>query len=110
MIYLEDLLRTSRSGARLLGPARSRAFDGFAFDSRQLRPGEIFVALRTAKGDGHDYVEHAVQRGAAGVLVERDVDLTSRGVTTVVVRDCRETLRVWASMILGRYAPDVVAV
>ncbi len=111
MIYLDDLLQTSpRTGAHLLGPAMSRAFDGFAFDSRQIRPGEIFVALRTARGDGHDYVEHAVQRGAAGVLVEREIGLSGKGATTVVVRDCRETLRVWADEVLARYAPLVVAV
>lgn len=111
MIYLDDLLQTSsRTGAHLRGPARSRTFDGFAFDSRQLRPGEIFVALRTAKGDGHDFVEQALRRGAAGVIVERELDLSERGVTTVVVRDTRQALRHWASDILSRYAPFVVGV
>jgi UDP-N-acetylmuramoyl-tripeptide--D-alanyl-D-alanine ligase len=39
-------------------------------DSRTLRPGEFFVALRGEKFDGHRFVEEAARRGAIGALVE----------------------------------------
>lgn len=43
---------------------------GVSVDSRELRPGELFVALR-AERDGHDFVPVAVSAGAAAVMVER---------------------------------------
>lgn len=44
---------------------------GFAIDSRRLRPGEAFLALRTEKRDGHDFLEGAHAAGAVAALVER---------------------------------------
>lgn len=111
MIYLEDLLRTAPStGARVAGQPRGRVFDGFAYDSRKIRPGELFIAIRTAKADGHDYLEHACKRGAAGVLVESEVDLSRFGATVVVVRDTRQTLAAWARLVLERLGPTVIGI
>lgn len=42
---------------------------GFTMDSRQLRPGQVFVALRTAKRDGHDFLPQAAAAGAGAALV-----------------------------------------
>ena len=41
-------------------------------DSRKLRPGDLFVALRGERFDGHDFVAQALERGAAGALVAED--------------------------------------
>ncbi|AWI07975.1 UDP-N-acetylmuramoyl-tripeptide--D-alanyl-D-alanine ligase [Ereboglobus luteus] len=44
---------------------------GFTNDTRTLRPGEIFIALRTASRDGHDYLAAAKAAGAAAAIVSR---------------------------------------
>ncbi len=44
---------------------------GIQFDSRQAAPGELFVALSTASGDGNRYIGAAFERGAAAAIVER---------------------------------------
>jgi len=49
------------------------AVEGVSIDTRTLRPGDLFVALRDAR-DGHDFVGEAFAKGAAGALVSRDVD------------------------------------
>ena len=46
--------------------------DGVSYDSRQVLPGNLFVAI-VAQRDGHDFVLDAVQSGAAAVLVSREV-------------------------------------
>ncbi|MCY4472625.1 MAG: UDP-N-acetylmuramoyl-tripeptide--D-alanyl-D-alanine ligase [Kistimonas sp.] len=46
-----------------------------SIDSRTLMPGQLFVAVRGPRFDGHDYVQAAVARGAAAVLVSRPPDL-----------------------------------
>lgn len=42
---------------------------GVTLDSRQVRPGDLFVALRGERFDGHEFVEQALERGASAVLV-----------------------------------------
>ncbi len=69
MICLCDLLEATNGQLHDAAPC-SRTFTGFCFDSRRARPGELFVALKTERGDGHDFVADALQRGAAGALVE----------------------------------------
>ncbi len=55
-------------GASLAGP--DVTVDGCNYDSRQLRPGQLFVAV-VAERDGHHYVAAAVAAGAPAVLVSR---------------------------------------
>lgn len=55
---------------RWSGP-RPSTIAGFAYDTRQLRPGELFVALRTERRDGHDFLHEALGRGASAALVAR---------------------------------------
>ena len=43
-------------------------FSGVTTDSRAVKPGELFVALKGDNFDGHDYCAKAVELGAAGVL------------------------------------------
>ena len=47
---------------------------GWSIDSRTLAPGDLFIALRGPRHDGHDYVAAAMAAGAVGCLVERPVD------------------------------------
>ena len=50
-------------------------FRGVCTDSRTAREGDLFVALRGANFDGHDYVVAALERGARGAVVSRDTDI-----------------------------------
>ena len=48
-------------------------FTGVTTDSRAVKPGELFVALKGDNFDGHDYCAKAVELGAAGVVVSHEV-------------------------------------
>ncbi len=58
----------------LSGPdeAGSRPLEGVSIDSRTIRPGELFFAVRGARLDGHDFVPAAFAGGAAGAVVSRE--------------------------------------
>ena len=56
------------AGAR---PRGSATLSGVAVDSRSVRPGDLFVAIRGARVDGHDFAREAVSRGARALLAER---------------------------------------
>jgi UDP-N-acetylmuramoyl-tripeptide--D-alanyl-D-alanine ligase len=59
-----DLDRWGRATAR-----------GVCVDSRRVKPGQLFVALRGERFDGHDHARAASEAGAAAVISERAVDL-----------------------------------
>lgn len=65
-------LWTSEDIAAATGGRATRAFSvsGLSIDSREIAPGDLFVAL-TAARDGHDFAGDALKRGAAGALVCR---------------------------------------
>ena len=50
---------------------RPERVSGFSIDTRKLQKGDLFVALKTERRDGHDFLESARLRGAAGALVAR---------------------------------------
>jgi len=56
-------------------------------DWRQLRPGDVFVALAEADDDGHDHAAEATQRGACAVICERPLPVFD--VPQIVVPDTR---------------------
>jgi len=57
------------TGGRMLG---TWAVNGVSIDTRSLKPGELFVALKDVR-DGHDFVANAFAAGAEAALVSRDV-------------------------------------
>ncbi len=92
------------------GHAFSETFTDFCYDTRLLHPGELFLAVVTERGDGHDYVQQASARGASGVLCQRPFDLEQQGVTCIVVEDTRAALLDWARYSLRRLGPWVVGI
>lgn len=44
-------------------------------DSRKVKPGQTFVAIKGFTVDGHDYINNAIENGATKVIVEKDVDV-----------------------------------
>jgi len=90
MIYLSDLLAaTEGSGGRLHGPVAATVFDSFCFDSRLVQPGQLFLAVKTERRDGHAFIEDALRGGATGVLCQAPVDISDILATVVVVPDTR---------------------
>lgn len=110
MIYLNDLLQATSGTIHTQAPITE--FKSFAFDSRQLSPGELFLAVRTPTGDGHDYINDALSRGATGILCESTHHLGNLNgqATAIVVPNIRQALMEYAAYILQKYQPQVVGV
>lgn len=64
---------------------------GFSIDTRSLKPGDLFVALKTEKRDGHDFLADAEARGAGAALVAHPV--SSSKLPQLVVADPEAALR-----------------
>ncbi len=105
-----DLARalSEHGPCRVVGP--DVEIDGASFDSRDLKPGQMFVAL-AAERDGHDFVSGAVDAGAAACLVAREpeTDVASR-TTSIVVPDTSIALMDAARWARGRFPAGTMAV
>ena len=84
-------------------------FDGVATDSRTIRQGELFVALKGERFDGHDYVELARQRGAVAAVVAADRAGTQTG-NLLAVADPLGALGALAAFWRRRFALPVVGI
>ncbi len=47
--------------------------EGITDDSRKVKPGYLFIAVKGVSVDGHDYIEKAIKQGAVGIVVESDI-------------------------------------
>jgi len=92
-------------GGRLDGP--DGGFGGVSIDSRTLEPGDLFVAIRGERFDGHDFAEAAAGRGACAVAVSRDVPVA---VPRIVVDDTLAALTAAAAAWRRRFDIPLVGV
>ncbi|WP_290649418.1 UDP-N-acetylmuramoyl-tripeptide--D-alanyl-D-alanine ligase [Aquisalimonas sp.] len=102
-LRLDELIRPL--SAELSGPAVE--FTGVATDSRHVRRGELFVALQGERFDGHRFVQQALDRGAAAVMVSVPIGVSAPVVT---VPDTRRALGELARLWRRRSRTRIVAV
>jgi UDP-N-acetylmuramoyl-tripeptide--D-alanyl-D-alanine ligase len=85
---LDDVLKATTGN--LVTGALEKTFYGISTDSRLVKKGNLFIALKGEKFDGHDFVNQALQQGAAGIIVHDakvSKDLTDKNVTVIKVAD-----------------------
>lgn len=110
-------LTGEEAGAALgLPPLRSPVF-GVSIDSRTIKAGDLFVALRGSRFDGHDYVRAAFSVGACGAVVEKKAWTQSRRAQlrdeekpVYVVENTLAALAALARLVRRKSAATVIAV
>jgi UDP-N-acetylmuramoyl-L-alanyl-D-glutamate--2,6-diaminopimelate ligase len=83
---------------------------GVTADSRDAKPGTIFVAVPGAKADGARFAEDAARRGAAAVIVAQGADLPALAVPVLAVADPRMALSRLAARLHPGQPETTVAV
>jgi UDP-N-acetylmuramoyl-tripeptide--D-alanyl-D-alanine ligase len=91
------------------GPRGPGTFTGIATDTRTIREGNVFVALRGENFDAHDFLAKAVQAGAKALVVSRADTARSLGVPVYEVPDTLVALgqlgryrrRAWSGTVIG---------
>lgn len=76
------------------------------FDSRAVQPGDVFVAVRGAAVDGHQFIETALSKGAIAIVCEKAPDAPLE-TTIVVVKDSAEALGQMASNFFGNPSNEI---
>lgn len=95
---LVDLL----SGVAVKNGVVHGTVSGLCFDSRKVARGDVFVATRGTAVDGHDFIDKAVELGAAAVVCETLPQKQAAGAVYVQVENSAEALGVMAANFYGR--------
>ena len=90
--------------------AEDRPLPTVSIDTRTLAPGDLFVAIRGPRFDGHAFVAQAIARGAAGVVVSDPAAVTATDLPVIVVEDTLHGLQEAARVIRRRAGSTVVAI
>ena len=78
-----------------------RNISSIAFDSREVQPGDMFVAIKGSLVDGHDYIPAAVQKGATVVVCKHFPASLTEGVYYLQVKNPSYALGIMASNYYG---------
>ena len=90
--------------AKSFGDGTTPDISGIAYDSRAVRPGSVFVAIRGEAADGNDFVPEALANGAAAIVSENPA---ARSVPWFQVRSARSALAALAANYYGHPTRDL---
>ena len=66
MFKVSELIEAT--GAKLIRGRKERSVRGTSIDTRSLKPGEAFIAIKGNNFDGHDFIDQAIKKGASVII------------------------------------------
>lgn len=105
------MMRLSEAAMALAGKLHGQdaEFFGVSTDSRHIKPGELFVALRGERFNGHAYARECLEKGAAGVMVD-ETHAESKLEPALIVADTRLGLGRLAAYWRGKFTLPAAAI
>jgi UDP-N-acetylmuramoyl-tripeptide--D-alanyl-D-alanine ligase len=98
------------AGGRIIGTTAGE-IAGISIDTRTIKPGEAFFAIKGDRVDGHDYVANAVAAGAAiSVVAESKIKMMPKDAVLLVVPDVLESLYALARRARARSSAKIIAI
>jgi UDP-N-acetylmuramoyl-L-alanyl-D-glutamate--2,6-diaminopimelate ligase len=99
MAKLQDILYNVRLKA-VFGSTNLEVKD-LQIDSRKVAPGSVFIAIKGAVSDGHQFIETAIGNGAIVIVCEDVPTLMNEGITYLQVENCNEAVAYMAHHYYG---------
>src|SRR5919108_5490969 len=91
-------------GAEILAQSGDPAIKGVQYDSRQVKPGDVFVAMRGESNDGNRFIDKAIAAGAVAVVSDSENEKPRQGVAWAQVPHGRRALARLSANFFGRPA------
>ncbi|MFN7791823.1 MAG: UDP-N-acetylmuramoyl-L-alanyl-D-glutamate--2,6-diaminopimelate ligase, partial [Cyclobacteriaceae bacterium] len=99
MAILKDILYkvpiTSASGSTDVD------INAICFDSRKVKEGSLFIAIKGTQSDGHGFIDKAISLGAVAIVAEKLPEVISDKATYITVKDSAQALGIIASNFYG---------
>src|SRR5438128_11947465 len=72
-------------GAEILSQSGNASISGIEYDSRRVKPGDAFVAMRGESSDGNNFIDKAISEGAVAVITDSAIEKPRNGVALAQV-------------------------
>lgn len=105
---LEQLFKTV--DYKIISGNAEAEISDIVYDSRKIKPGDLFVCLKGYNSDGHAYAAQAVEKGASAILISDDLDIDTKNLAVVKVKDTRETLAYISAQFFGQPAKELTTI
>ena len=95
MITLKDILY--KVAIEAVKGSTEIAIEKMDFDSRKIANNDVFIAIRGAVSDGHEFIEKAINNGAIAIICDTFPDTIQAGITYVQVKDTNKAMAFMAA-------------
>jgi len=102
--------RLAEIGQLLDSTIEDEEIAGFAIDSKNIKKGDLFFALRGKKFDGHHFLNEVHNRGAIAAVVEKSYQGPTFGLKLIRVSDVVHALQLLAKAFHKKHPRKVIAV
>lgn len=86
------------------------SIEKIAFDSREVEPGSLFIAIKGEKSDGHLYIGEAIERGAVAIIAEESPATSYKEIVIAITPNSRKALATAATTFYDNPSHDVKVV
>ena len=106
-MLLSDLLE--KLDYKIISGDINTEINRLVYDSRKVSTGDVFVCIKGAVSDGHAYFDDVINKGAAAVIVQQDVDIANHAESVTVVKtdDTRLALAYMSAAYFGYPAKHI---
>lgn len=98
-MLLKELLQTA--GKYEISGSDEIEINGIEIDSRKIKDGNAFIAIRGTQADGHDYISKAIELGAKAIICEKLPEKTIESITYAVFSDTEDAVGKIATTFYG---------
>ncbi len=82
---------------------------GYSIDSRTIKEGELFFALKGER-DGHEFIEDALKKGGIGAVTSKPVKVQDKNKVIILVEDTLKALQNLAKGVVKKFQPRIVGI
>ena len=105
MIILKDILY--KVSIEAVKGSTEMAIHTIDFDSRKIGENDVFIAIRGAVSDGHDYIEKAINQDAIAIVCDTFPEIIVNGITYIQVKDTNRALAFMAANYFGNPSQEL---
>jgi UDP-N-acetylmuramoyl-tripeptide--D-alanyl-D-alanine ligase len=102
-MYLKEIAKKGKGN--LIGP--SAKINKVNIDTRSLEPGDLFVAIKGDRHDGHDFLDDAIAKGASSLVVEKKLN---NNLPQIVVKNTLQFLKDLAKANCNEFNGDLICI
>ncbi len=107
MLKIKEILKAT--GGKLITGKDSLVIKRVLIDSRSIQSGDLFIAIKGERLDGHKFIAQAIEKGAAAVIVSQKISCPDH-VAVILVRDTTKALGEIAHFYRDKFSLPIIAI